>query len=47
MADFGIASFRNDSFPGANSEPLAINDQKKRKKKRVFVEITEDLDSEV
>ena len=26
-ADFGIASFRNDSFPGANSEPLAINEK--------------------
>jgi hypothetical protein len=23
-ADFGMASFRNDSFPGANSEPLAL-----------------------
>ena len=23
-ADFGMASFRNDSFPGANSDPLAL-----------------------
>jgi hypothetical protein len=24
VADFGIASFRNDSFPGAKSDPLAL-----------------------
>jgi hypothetical protein len=27
--DFGMASFRNDSFPGANSEPLGLMDKKK------------------
>lgn len=37
-ADFGIASFRNDSFPGANSDPLVL--------KKSILEITKDLNSE-
>ena len=39
-ADFGIASFRNDSFPGANSDPLKNKEYLEHLDSKVQIDIT-------